>query len=65
VQGRLLLDVVIGKRTTILKLLAGEDQTLLVGRDALLILDLWLDIIDGVARLDLESDGLSGKGLDD
>ena len=33
VEGRLLLDVVIGKGATILKLLAGEDETLLVGRD--------------------------------
>ena len=64
-QGRLLLDVVVGQRTAILKLLASEDQTLLVGRDALLILDLRLDIIDGVAGLNLEGDGLASKGLDD
>jgi hypothetical protein len=29
----------VGKRTAILKLLSGEDQTLLVGRDSLLVLD--------------------------
>ena len=30
---RLLLDVVVAQRATILKLLASENQTLLVGRD--------------------------------
>jgi hypothetical protein len=48
VQGGLLLNVVVTQGTTILKLLAGEDKTLLVGRDALLVLDLALDIVDGV-----------------
>ncbi len=39
VQGGLLLDVVVGERAAVLELLAGEDQPLLVGRDALLV---WL-----------------------
>ena len=39
VKGRLLLDVVIRKSATVLELLAGEDQALLVWRDALLVLD--------------------------
>ncbi len=33
-QRRLLLDVVVGQGAAVLQLLAGEDQTLLVGRDA-------------------------------
>ena len=45
-----------------LELLASEDQALLVG-DALLVLDLGLDVVDGVGRLDLESDGLAGEVL--
>lgn len=32
-KGRLLLNVVVGKSTAILKLLAGEDKALLVRRD--------------------------------
>jgi hypothetical protein len=48
VESRLLLDVVIRKSAAILKLLAGEDQTLLVRRNALLVLDLALDIAVGV-----------------
>ena len=43
----------------------SEDQTLLVGRDAFLVLDLSLDVLDGVGSLDLEGDGLSGEGLDE
>ena len=39
-QGGLLLNVVVGKGAAILELLAGEDQTLLIGRDAFLVLDL-------------------------
>jgi hypothetical protein len=59
-QGRFLLDVVVGQGATILKLLAGEDQALLVWGNALLVLDLALDIVDSVRRLNLEGDGLSG-----
>jgi hypothetical protein len=63
-EGRLLLDVVVGKSAAVLELLAGEDQALLVRRDALLVLNLRLDIIDSVGRLDLECNSLSGEGLD-
>ena len=38
VKGRLLLDVVIRESSSILELLASEDQTLLVRRDSLLVL---------------------------
>ena len=47
-EGRLLLDVVVGQRAPILELLASEDQALLVRWDAFLVLDLALDIVDGV-----------------
>lgn len=60
-----LLNVVVAKSTTILKLLSGEDQTLLVGGNALLVLDLGLDIVDGVGGLDLKGDGLAREGLDE
>jgi len=62
-EGRLLLDVVVGQSATILELLASEDQTLLVGRDALFVLDFGFDIFDGIARLDLKSDGLPRESL--
>lgn len=44
-KGRLLLDVVVRKGTAVLELLAGEDQALLVRGNALLILDLGLDVV--------------------
>jgi len=64
-ESRLLLDVVVAEGAAVLELLASEDETLLIGRDALLVLDLSLDVVDGVRRLDLESDGLTRKGLDE
>ena len=62
-KGRLLLDVVVREGTSVLELLASEDQTLLVRRDAFLVLDLGLHGLDGVGGLDLEGDGLSSEGL--
>lgn len=60
-----LLDVVVAQGAAILKLLTGEDQTLLVGGDTLLVLDLGLDVVDGVARLNVEGNGLTREGLDE
>lgn len=57
------LNVVVAQSSAILKLLAGEDESLLIGRDSLLILNLGLHILDGVGRLDLEGDGLAREGL--
>lgn len=42
-KGRLLLNVVVSQRASILELLAGEDETLLVRRDTLLVLNLLLE----------------------
>ena len=64
VKGRLLLDVVVTQSTTILELLASKDQALLVGGDALLVLDLGLHVFDGVRSFDFKSDGLACEGLD-
>ena len=64
-EGGLLLNVVVRKGSAVLKLLAGEDESLLIGGDSLLVLDLCLDIFDGVRRLDVQGDGLSGEGLDE
>ena len=63
VKGGFLLDVVVAESPAVLELLSGEDEPLLIGRDALLVLDLGLDILNGVAGLDVKSDGLSRKGL--
>merc|ERR1712240_473673 len=63
-ESGLFLDVVVRKGPTIFQLLASEDQPLLIGRDAFLVLDLGLDILNGVAWLNLKGDGLASEGLD-
>ena len=65
VDGGLFLDVVVSESSGILQLLAGEDQSLLVRGDALLVLELSLDIFDGVSALNVESDSLSSQSLDE
>jgi len=55
-----LLNVVIGKGTAVFELLAREDEALLIRWDAFLVLDLALDVVDGVGGLNLEGDCLSG-----
>ena len=62
-EGRLLLDVVVGQSAAIFQLLSGKDKTLLVRWDSFLVLDLGLDVLDGIGRLNLKSDGLSGEGF--
>ena len=64
-ESGLLLDVVVAKGSSVLKLLASEDEALLIGGDALLVLDLGLDVLNGVRRLNIEGDGFSSKGLDE
>merc|ERR1712010_448923 len=62
-ESGLFLDVVVREGPSILKLLASEDEPLLIWRDALLVLDLGLDILNGVRGLNLESDGLASECL--
>jgi len=62
-EGGLLLDVVIGKSTAVLELLASKDQTLLVRGNALFILDLGFDIVNSIGGFDLESDSFTREGL--
>ena len=64
-ESGLLLDVVIGEGSAVLELLTSEDESLLVWWDTFLVLDLSLDIFDGVGWLDVEGDGLSGQSLDE
>merc|ERR1711971_1150244 len=63
-KGTLLLDVVVRKSSSILKLLASKDEPLLVWGNSLIVLDLGLDIFNGVRWLNLQGDGLASEGLD-
>jgi len=62
-EGRLFLDVVIRKSSAVFKLLASEDKSLLVWGNSFLVLDLGLDVLDGIGSLNLKGDGLARKGL--
>merc|ERR1719347_418847 len=64
VKGGLLLDVVIREGPSILKLLASKDETLLIRRDAFFVLNLGLDILNGVRWFNLQSNGFTSEGLD-
>merc|ERR1711876_110068 len=64
-EGRFLLDVVVGESSSILELLSSEDKSLLIGGNSFLVLDLGLDVLNGVGWLDIEGDGLSSESLDE
>ena len=64
VEGRFLLNVVVGESSSVFKLLSGEDESLLIWWDSFLVLDLGFDVLDGVCWLDIKGDGLTGQGLD-
>merc|ERR1712037_47850 len=63
VKSGLFLDVVVRKSAAILELFTGEDEALLIRRDAFLVLDLSFNVVNSVAWLDLESDGLASESL--
>ena len=65
VQRRFLLDVVVTQRTTVLELLSGINQALLIRGNAFLVLDICLDVVNRVAGFHVERNGLSGEGLDE
>ena len=60
-----LLDVVVGKGSAVFQLLSSKDQSLLIWRNSFLILDLLLNIFNGVGAFDLKSDGLAREGLNE
>merc|ERR1711903_356285 len=62
-EGGLLLDVVVREGPAIFQLLPGEDEPLLVWWDSFLVLDLSLDVLNGVRRFDLQGDGLASQRL--
>merc|ERR1712042_61355 len=64
-QSGLLLDVVVRKGATILKLFAGKDQSLLIWGNALFILNLGFDIFNCVRRLNLQCNGFASQGFDE
>merc|ERR1712187_269956 len=64
-QGAFLLDVIIRKGATILELLARENESLLIWRDALFVLDLGLHIVYRIACFDVQGDSFACQRLDE
>ena len=79
-ESRFLLDVVVAQGSAIFQLLSSEDESLLVGRNTFLILNFspkeklvkrttWkselLDIVNGVALFDIQSNCLSCQSLNE
>lgn len=64
-EGGLFLDVIVAQGAAVFELFAGEDEALLIRGNTLLVLDLALDIVNGIAGLDLKSDGLASERLDE
>ena len=65
VKGGFLLDVVVRESSAVLELLAGEDEVLLIGGDAFLVLDLSLDVLNGVRGLNVEGNSLTSESLNE
>merc|ERR1719162_2400016 len=64
VKGTLLLDVVVRESTAIFKLFTSKNQSLLIWGNTFLVLDLGLNVLNGVRCFNLKSDGLASQGFD-
>ena len=58
-----LLNVIIGEGSAVFELLTSEDKSLLIWWDTFLVLDLSLDILNGVGVFNIEGDGLTSESL--
>jgi len=65
VEGGLLLNVIVREGSAVFKLFTSEDQSLLVRRDALFVLNFSLHILNSIRGLDLKGDGLTREGFDE
>lgn len=65
VNGVLGLDSVISERLVVIKLLALEDQPLLVNRYSFTVVDHLLELLNGVGSLHLHGKSLTRESLDE
>ena len=64
-EGALLLNVIVLESAAIFELLACEDESLLVWWDSFFVLDLGLDIFNGVRGLNVQCDSLASQCFDE
>ena len=62
-ESGLLLDVVVRESASVFKLLTSEDESLLIRRDAFLVLNFCLHVFNGIGGFDIESDSLAGQSF--
>ena len=65
VKSGFFLNVVVGESAVILKLFSSEYESLFIRRGAFLVLNLGFDTVNAVRSLNIESDSLACKGLDE
>ena len=58
------LNVVVAERTSVFQLLACEDHPLLVGRNALFVLNHQFDFVDEIIRLNIQGDDFPRESFD-
>jgi len=63
VESQVLLNVMVQPGAAVLKLLTGQDEALLIGRNALLVLNLCFDVVNCIEIFDLKGDCLAHEGL--
>ena len=61
-QGGLLLNVVVAEGSVVLQSFPCKDESLRIGRDSFLVLDLSLDHLNGIGVFCREGDSLSCQG---
>lgn len=64
-ERRVLLDIVVTQRASVLELLATKDESLLIRRNAFLVLNLRLDGLNRIRRIRVERNSLPSQGLDE
>ena len=65
VKSGLFLNIIVGKSSSIFKLLSSKDKSLLIWWNSFLILDLGFDILNGVSWLNIKGDSFTSEGLDE
>jgi len=65
VKSGLFLNIIVGKSSSIFKLLSSKDKSLLIWWNSFLILDLGFDILNGVSWLNIKGNGFTSEGFDE
>jgi hypothetical protein len=58
-----LLNVIIGEGSSVFQLFSGKNKSLLIGGNSFFVLDLGLDVFNGIRGFDFQSDSLSSKSF--